>query len=189
MYGFSNWLISNPYSANGKVVRNRFGRPKTIDLFRFHACLGPLNVVESPLGNGFQNRSQRLPFRRQPIGLPTNLFIRNPFLGDAVLDELAQPIGENVCSDLLWRLAEVLVIAPSKQHVADDQERPFVANQIKRAGDWAGRTLVFRFGFRHFFHFQLVNQGVLSNALDINTTTCTLQAPRLRFASASSFRS
>ena len=120
MYGFNNWLINNPYSAKGKVVRNRFGRPKTIDLFRFHACLGPLNVVESPLGNGFQNRFQRLPFGRQSIGFPTNLFIRNPFLGDAVLDELAQPIGQNIGGDLLGRFAKVFVVTLPEQHVADD---------------------------------------------------------------------
>src|SRR5207247_3955754 len=62
-------------------------------------------------------------------------------LQDSFLDEPVEPIGEDVAGDA-EALLELLEAAQAQEAVADDQERPALADDLERAGDGAVLALV-----------------------------------------------
>ncbi len=78
-------------------------------------------------------------FRGQPILETTRaVLVRHP-VEDAVLGELAQPVGETVARGAQV-LLEILEAPYAEEGVAQYQQRPAVADHGERAGDRAGHV-------------------------------------------------
>src|SRR3989442_1759087 len=76
--------------------------------------------------------------------------------------ELLQPVRQNVCGDAFTRLLEILKRAKSADHhIADDQQRPAIPENLKGDTDWAAGPALGLWLLRH--------------AGEANKVTCKIQ--------------
>src|ERR1700679_4390264 len=87
-------------------------------------------VVFSPLTQGDENHPQPASLLRQVVFVATPAIGRRSLLEDTVRDQRAQPLTEYVLRQAQALLKIDEARSPRKR-VADDQERPPVANHIQ----------------------------------------------------------
>src|SRR5829696_2735621 len=104
----------------------------------------------APLPQGDQDREYAAALRRQPIFLISAAVSGGRGLQDALIDQRAEPHGEDVLGEA-EPLLEFAEAADPEQRLANDQNRPPVADRIQRARD---RAIVV-FEARPFHHFSL----------------------------------
>ena len=85
-------------------------------------------------------------FRSRPFGVSAVLVSLGPLavadaLEDALVDEPAEAVGEDVARDA-EALLELVEAAAAEEGVADDQERPALADDLERPRDRAVLAVV-----------------------------------------------
>jgi hypothetical protein len=71
---------------------------------------------------------------------------------NAATNQRGQTIRQNVARDGFLRLKELAEAPLSREHqIANDEQRPAVADQLERGADWASRSLILS-------HAEILNQ-------------------------------
>jgi len=101
-----------------------------------------MRVGASPIEQRLQHRAERATFRGQQIfGARRVLLVEAP-LDDAGFFEALQPGGQRIRADAGERLLEILELArPFEQQVAQDQDRPALADDVECAGNRAPHVI------------------------------------------------
>lgn len=110
-----------------------------VDQHRRGALLG--EVAVTPTHERHEDGGQFDPHRCEPVLVAGRVLLVADLLEDPVLDEALESIGQHgACNPEIG--AELVVAADTPERVADDQDRPAVADDLQRTGDGARRLLI-----------------------------------------------
>jgi len=102
------------------------------------------NVLPAPADQCENDLTQIAPFGRQRVRVTNGTVLIGLARDDARVLETRQAIGKDVGGYSFGRLEDLSIGVSAMEQVADDEERPLVANEIQRARNRAGRTLLDR---------------------------------------------
>src|SRR5690606_15058530 len=115
-------------------ARGELATGQVPDCHRFVARLG--HPLVAPLPEGHHHRPQGGALPGEHVDVPAARLVVAAALHDPGLAEGVQPVREDVAGDAETTL-EVVEPGHAEQGVADDQERPPLADDLERAGDRA----------------------------------------------------
>src|SRR5438067_7720915 len=102
-----------------------------------------VRVAASPVEQGLQHRAERPAFCGQDIFGARRVLLVEMAFDDAGFLEPLQPGGQRIGADAGQRMLEILESArPLEQQVAQDQDRPALADDVERAGDRAAHIVI-----------------------------------------------
>src|SRR5581483_148561 len=109
---------------------------------------GGRDVPVSPLHECEQRYAEVAAFLGELVLVALGPLLVADAFEDSVVDELLEPVGEDVAGDA-ETLLELLETAPAEERVADDQQRPALADELERPRD--GAVLSFVVASQHGF--------------------------------------
>jgi hypothetical protein len=98
-------------------------------------------VLVAPLSETGEGDVEVTPLSREPVLEPLRALAVAHLLQDALLHQAVQAVGENVTGDA-EALLELVEAAEPEERVADNQQRPALADDLERPGDRAVLALV-----------------------------------------------
>ena len=103
----------------------------------------PMDVPRAPRRQRPHYHPELLPLVGQDVLGPRRMVRVEPACHEPVLIHQLEPIREDVRWNSRQAPLEILEPPGAAQHVAYEQKRPAVADQVERLRDWTGLTIAF----------------------------------------------
>src|SRR5438067_1089279 len=94
-------------------------------------------LIEAPAADREEHRLQRFAAAREVVLRSQRMLAIDVPFDDAGGFELLEAVGEDARRHRRLALEELLELRCAEQHVADDQQRPAIADDVERLRDWA----------------------------------------------------
>ena len=137
--GPATWRASRAWSSlpqPSQMPRSEISPPHSLWTISARRALRAGGVLVAPVQQGDQGRPEVEALLGQEVLVAGRAFLVGAALEDALLDQPAEPGREDVAGDP-ERALDLAEAAVAVHHVADDQQRPALADHLERLGDGA----------------------------------------------------